>query len=151
MNTEKFEEVWTAQVAAEKAMLLERAEAYATNGDRLGNFYAGAVMNNTTPVRYGFGLVTKHIIALRDLVFKLSDGKGTYTEKEATKFNEYATDIRNYSVLLKALYHEERDRFTGNMCAVERGEVTAHIDETIKMYNREVVEKVKKAVSMTDG
>ena len=143
MKTTKFEEIWTAQVAAEKTVLLEREEAYATNGDRLGNFYSGAVMNNTTPMRYGFGLVAKQIIALRDLIFKLSDGKGTYTEKEAAKFNEYVTDIRNYSALLNALYLEEKDRFTGNMCAVERGEVTEHIDETIKKYNREVVERVK--------
>lgn len=109
MNTEIFEEIWAAQVAAEKAMLLERAEAYATNGDRLGNFYEGAKLDQTTPLRYGFGLVTKHIIALRDLIFKLSNGKGTYAAEEAAKFNEYVTDIRNYSVLLKALYLEERE------------------------------------------
>lgn len=95
-------------MASEKSVLLERAKAYAANGDRLGNFYSGAIMNNTTPMRYGFGLVTKQIIALRDLVFKLSDGEGEYTEKETEKFNEYVTDIRNYSVLLKALYLEEK-------------------------------------------
>jgi hypothetical protein len=98
MNTEKFNEIWTDQVASEKSVLLERSQVYATNGDRLGNFYAGAVMNNTTPLQYGFGLATKHIIALRDLIFKLSDGKGEYTDEEAAKFNEYVGDIRNYSV-----------------------------------------------------
>lgn len=115
MNTEKFEEIWTSQVASEKSVLLERAEVYATNGDRLDNFYSGAIMNKTTPMRYGFGLVTKHIIALRDIIIKLSDGKGEYTEREAGKFNEYVTDIRNYSVLLKALYLEERAKKRGDV------------------------------------
>jgi len=55
--------------------------------------------------------------------------------------------LKIYTVLLNALFLKEKDQ----MCAVERGEVTAHIDETIKMYNREVVERVKKTVSTTDG
>ena len=55
--------------------------------------------------------------------------------------------LRIYTVLLNALFLKEKDR----MCAVEQGKATGHIDETIKMYNREVVERVKKAVSMTDG
>ena len=107
MTTKDFEAILTSQVETEKLIVLERAKAYATNGDRLGNFYEGATLNQTTPMKYGFGLVSKHIIALRDLIFKLSAGKGEFTEKEAGKVDEYVTDIRIYAALLKALYVEE--------------------------------------------
>lgn len=107
MQAPQFEEIWMEQVASEKAMLLERADAYATGGDRLGNFKEGAQLGGTTPLRYGFGLVTKHIIALRDLIIKLENGNGKYDARELDKFTEYVTDIRNYAVLMKSLYIEE--------------------------------------------
>lgn len=108
MKAEQFEEIWMKQVAMEKAMLLERADAYATGGDRLGNFQEGGILNNCHPMRYGFSLVTKHIIALRDLIEKIDKGKGEFTQYEFDKFQEYTTDIRNYAILLKALYIEHR-------------------------------------------
>ena len=106
MKAEQFETIWLEQVATEKAMLLERAEAYATNGDRLGNFYQGAQLAGNTPMQYGFGLVVKHIIALRDLINKEAKGEAVYTTKELEKLTEYVTDMRNYAVLLKSLYVE---------------------------------------------
>ncbi len=109
MDAPRFEKIWLEQVAAEKTMLLERAESYATNGDRLGNFYEGARLNGCHPLRYGFSLVSKHIIALRDLIVKVEHGQADFSDKELEKFTEYATDIRNYSVLLKGLYIESRE------------------------------------------
>ena len=108
MDAAKFEEIWMDQVSKEKTMLLERAAAYATNGDRLGNFKEGGQLNACHPLRYGFSLVSKHIIALRDLITKIESGNADYTDYEAAKFEEYVTDIRNYSVLMKALYEEGR-------------------------------------------
>ena len=108
MKAEEFEKIWLEQVGTEKAMLLERAEAYATNGDRLGNFYEGSQLAGNTPLQYGFGLVVKHIIALRDLINKEARGEAKYTENEYSKFEEYVTDMRNYAVLLKSLYTERR-------------------------------------------
>lgn len=110
MDAPRFEEIWMQQVATEKAMLLERAAAYATNGDRLGNFYEGGTLNAEHPLKYGFGLVTKQIIALRDLITKVDEGKADYTDYELAKFEEYVTDIRNYSVLFKALYIEHKEK-----------------------------------------
>ena len=106
MKAEEFEKIWLDQVQVEKSMLLERAEAYATNGDRLGNFYEGSQLSGNTPMQYGFGLVVKHIIALRDLINKEAKGGCKYNEKEMEKFTEYVTDMRNYAVLLKSLYME---------------------------------------------
>jgi hypothetical protein len=108
MKAEQFEEIWMKQVATEKEMLLERAAAYATNGDRLGNFKEGGQLNACHPLRYGFSLVSKHIIALRDLIGKVEAGNADFSDYELDKFTEYITDIRNYSVLLKALYVEGR-------------------------------------------
>lgn len=110
MTAEQFEKIWMNQVQTEKTMLLERAAAYATNGDRLGNFYEGGALNACHPLRYGFSLVSKHIIALRDLITKIEAGKGEFTEYEAGKFNEYVTDIRNYAVLMQGLYVEAGGR-----------------------------------------
>jgi hypothetical protein len=107
MKAEDFEKIWLDQVQMEKSMLLERAAAYATNGDRLGNFKEGGQLNACHPLRYGFSLVSKHIIALRDLIGKIEAGKGEFTDYEAAKFEEYVTDIRNYAVLMKALYLEK--------------------------------------------
>jgi hypothetical protein len=104
MKAEDFEKIWLDQVQAEKSMLLERAAAYATNGDRLGNFYEGGQLNGCHPLRYGFTLVSKHIIALRDLIAKIEAGG----ENNPEKFEEYVTDIRNYAVLLKALSMEAK-------------------------------------------
>jgi len=108
MNAATFEDIWMKQVATEKAMLLERAGAYATNGDRLGNFYEGGALNGCHPLRYGFSLVSKHIIALRDLITKVEAGQAEFTDYEFGKFQEYVTDIRNYAVLMEALYIEHR-------------------------------------------
>lgn len=110
MKAEQFEDIWMKQVAAEKDMLLERAAAYATNGDRLGNFKEGGQLNACHPLRYGFSLVSKHIIALRDLIGKVEAGKADFTAYELDKLTEYVTDIRNYAVLLKALYIETAEQ-----------------------------------------
>lgn len=111
MKAEEFEVVWMDQVAKEKSMLLERAAAYATNGDRLGNFYHGGQLNDCNPLQYGFTLCTKQTIALRDLIKQISLGNGQFTDYEFAKFEEYVTDIRNYMVLLKGLYIEQREDF----------------------------------------
>jgi hypothetical protein len=110
MNAARFEEIWMKQVAAEKEMLLERAAAYATHGDRLGNFYEGGQLNGCHPIRYGFSLVSKHIIALRDLMIKIDAGTAEFSEYEFSKLREYVTDIRNYSVLIEALYLEHQEK-----------------------------------------
>jgi hypothetical protein len=109
MKAEEFEKIWLDQVQVEKTMLLERAEAYATNGNRLGNFYEGSQLAGNTSMQYGFGLVVKHIIALRDLINKEARGDANYSAKELERFTEYVTDMRNYAVLLKALYVERAE------------------------------------------
>ena len=106
MKAEEFEKIWLDQMQMEKSMLLERAAAYATGGDRLGNFKEGGQLNSCHPLRYGFSLVSKHIIALRDLICKIESGQADFSDYEAGKFEEYCCDIRNYAVLFKALYTE---------------------------------------------
>lgn len=109
MTPETFEKIWLDQVQIEKSMLLERAEAYATGGDRLGNFKCGAALIGGHPLKYGFSLVVKHIMAMRDLIDKIDGGNGKFDDYEAAKFAEYVTDIRNYAVLFKGIYEESRE------------------------------------------
>lgn len=110
MTPEAFTAIVTAQNAIEKAILCDRAAAYATGGDRLGNFHAGARLNGEHPLRYGFGLVSKQIIALRDLIAVIDSGQGKFTDDEFRKLEEYITDIRNYMVLFKGIYLEEKSQ-----------------------------------------
>lgn len=117
MTAAEFEEIWMKQVAKEKAILLERAAAYATNGDRLGNFYEGAEINSIHPMRYGFNLVTKQIVALRDLIIKFDINNHVFEGKDFEKLEEYVTDIRNYMVLLKGIYIEQAAKESGEYYA----------------------------------
>lgn len=106
MTSEQFESVYANQVAIEQDILIDRAVAYATKGNRLGNFYEGAQLNDSHPMRYAFNLMSKHIIALRDLIIRVEAGE----EASEEKITDYVTDIRNYSLLIKALHIDQQER-----------------------------------------
>lgn len=48
--------------------LSKKNERYATNGDRLHNFRAGGDIFGGTPAQACWGYLTKHLVALRDMV-----------------------------------------------------------------------------------
>lgn len=108
MNSREFNDIVESQVHSELDVLANRADAYANNIDRLRNFKEGGELNGTHSIKYCFALVTKHILALRDLVEKVSTGSATFAPDELQRFTDYVTDIRNYSLLLKALYIETK-------------------------------------------
>lgn len=107
MTTHEFETILTHQTAHERGILVDRAKAYATGGDRLGNFYDGANLTGQTPLRYAFGLQAKHTLALRDMIDRLASGEERFTRENFGKMSEYVTDIRNYCALILALYADE--------------------------------------------
>lgn len=108
MTQEEFTEIYEQQTAHERAVLIDRAGAYATHGDRLGNFYAGAELNEVTPLEYALNLVTKHIIALRDRIKIQAAVNPEIDDRTMLLVTEYTGDIRNYTLLIKALYAEAR-------------------------------------------
>jgi hypothetical protein len=104
----EFEEIYEQQTAHERAVLIDRAAAYATHGDRLGNFYAGAELNEVTALEFALSLMTKHIIALRDMIKVQAIENPEIDDRIMLLVTEYTGDVRNYALLLKALYAEAR-------------------------------------------
>lgn len=105
MTQTEFEEIYEKQTAHEREVLIDRASAYATHGGRLGNFYAGAELNEVTPLQFAFGLMTKHILALRDLIQKQAEGV-PLDDAVMARAREYGGDIRNYVLLALAIFEE---------------------------------------------
>ena len=73
-------------------MLLSKSK-YAGDGDRLHNFHIAAAMNGCTTEAALWGLLTKHIISLRDLCLGVTKG-------DAAMWREKITDTINYLILL---------------------------------------------------
>lgn len=108
MTQTEFAEIYEQQTAHEREVLIDRAAAYATHGDRLGNFYAGAELNEVEPLEYALALVTKHIIALRDMIKSQVRTNPVIDDRAMLRVTEYTGDIRNYMLLVMGLFEEAR-------------------------------------------
>lgn len=83
------------------SVLDAKGKIYAVEGDRLSNFKGVGGMNEETPSQALWGMVSKHIIATRDMI----DSGEIPTEKWIT---EYLGDIHNYMYLLEGVWEEQR-------------------------------------------
>lgn len=99
MDIVEFKEVVNMQFTVCRNILKKRAETYAPGEDRLSNFKKAAVLQNVIPENALYGMVTKHIVALGDTIYKLECGELV----EDDLFEELVTDIINYMLLLRAL------------------------------------------------
>ena len=79
-----------------------KGEIYATRDDRLHNFNDVGAMNGVTPQEALWGMVSKHIIATKDM----AKSEELPTEKWIT---EYLGDIHNYMYLLEAIWEDIRE------------------------------------------
>lgn len=68
MNAEIFKELLEELDGNSVKTLAEKNARYATNGDCLHNFRSGADIAGGTPAQACWGYVTKHLVALRDMV-----------------------------------------------------------------------------------
>ena len=68
MNNEQFTELLEELDGNSVKTLTEKNNRYASDGDRLHNFIAGAEIMGGTPAQACWGYVTKHLTALRDKV-----------------------------------------------------------------------------------
>jgi len=84
-----------------EAVLGQKAGEYAQNGDRLFNFRQAARTNNTTMAEALWGMATKHLVSVQDLVY----GRLEPTEETV---DEKCLDTINYLILLMAVFEEER-------------------------------------------
>ncbi len=119
MTQTEFTEIYEQQVAHEREVLINRAAAYATHGDRLGNFHAGAELNEVEPLEYALALVTKHIIALRDMIKLQARTNPDIDDRAMLRVTEYTGDIRNYMLLIKAQFEEARREQEGMKALLE--------------------------------
>ena len=79
--------------------LMTKGNTYANLGDRLFNFVEGGRFNNETPEEYLWGLVSKHIVALKSFVQGLEKDRVISQEQ----WLEKTADIIAYILLLRAL------------------------------------------------
>lgn len=99
MQNDQFNEVIEATLDNAKRVLTRKSEGYSTEEDRLHNFRTGAALNGITMEQVCWGMATKHIISIRDMVMS---GE-TY---DADIWDEKLGDAINYLALLKAITAE---------------------------------------------
>ena len=99
MQNDQFNDVIETTLDRAKRTLTRKSEGYSTEEDRLHNFRTGAALNGVTMEQVCWGMATKHIISIRDMVMS---GE-TY---DADIWDEKLGDAINYLALLKAITAE---------------------------------------------
>lgn len=89
MTPERFKELLDELDGNSLQTLKEKNSRYAQNGDCLHNFRSGAEIAGGTPAQACWGYVTKHLVALRDMV-----EKDNFSNRE--DFLEKCQDTINY-------------------------------------------------------
>lgn len=70
MTNERFKQLLDELDCNSIATLAEKNERYSSNGDALHNFRCGGDVLGGTPAQACWGYLTKHLVALRDMVQK---------------------------------------------------------------------------------
>jgi hypothetical protein len=96
MNAQEFMLEVDMANARSKRVLLKKEKEYAVDQDRLEQFYILSVLNKVEPTEALWGMASKHITSIADMV-KCPD---LYKLKT---WREKVTDLRNYTLLLDAL------------------------------------------------
>jgi len=99
MNTKELGQLTSKMCDNLKATLLSKGVEYSYEDERLSNFYDAAAMNGCSPKQALWGMVTKHIIALKDFI----ERDANRIEVPESQWDEKIGDIIAYMVLLKAL------------------------------------------------
>lgn len=100
MNQDTFINIIKQRHQACLSTLDYKSTIYSSRNDRLSNFKDVASMNQTTPQKALWGMVSKHIIAVRDMILS-----GNVPTEQWIK--EYLGDIHNYMFLLEAIWREK--------------------------------------------
>ena len=99
MQNDQFNDLIETTLDNAKRTLTRKSEGYSTEEDRLHNFRTGAALNGITMEQVCWGMATKHIISIRDMVMS---GE-TY---DADIWDEKLGDAINYLAILKAITAE---------------------------------------------
>lgn len=111
MNSERFKELLDELDGNSLQTLKEKNARYSQNGDALHNFRSGAEIVGGTPAQACWGYVTKHLVALRDMVIK-----NDFSNRE--DFLEKCQDTINYIRFLWCIGNDKRteNTVTNNKC-----------------------------------
>lgn len=99
-NKEQFEAVLERRLERIREVLGVKAGEYATGADRYHNFHQAARMNKETPERALWGMSTKHLVSVKDLVDWTESDPERITPEMA---DEKIGDMINYLILLEGL------------------------------------------------
>lgn len=105
MNGVKFEGLLRELDENSLETLLRKNALYSAENDRLHNFNAGGDVFGGTPAQACWGYLTKHLVALRDMVMK-----NDFNDRD--DFMEKCQDSINYIRFLWCIGNEEVDKYT---------------------------------------
>lgn len=108
MESKRFKELLDELDGNSLETLKEKNARYSQNGDCLHNFRSGAEITGGTPAQACWGYVTKHLVALRDMVIK-----DDFSNRE--DFLEKCQDTINYIRFLWCIGNDERE----DLCELE--------------------------------
>ena len=107
MKAERFKELIEEMHNKSVATLLNKNSKYATPNDMLHNFDCGADILGGTAAQACWGYLTKHLVALRDMI-----EKNDFHDRE--DFMEKCQDSINYIYFLWLIGNEELDKSENN-------------------------------------
>lgn len=102
MDQKTFAEIVKAQLGRSEDLLITKGKEYAEGPDRLFHFKKAAVLQEVTYLQAAFGMLTKHLISLSDMI-------KTRKPYPIERWNEKITDSINYLLIIRALVEEEEE------------------------------------------
>lgn len=106
MNTENFEAVVNKRIAHITKTLKIKGKEYASDTDRLHNFYEGSKISGKSPTSVLDGMMLKHYISYRDILTNIE--KGNIPPQDI--IDEKIGDLINYFILFDAVVSDLRDQ-----------------------------------------
>lgn len=107
MNLATFDKIVIDQLNRSEALLTSKGQEYAEDADadngvdRLEHFKKAAALQSQTPAQATFGMLTKHLVSLSDMV-------GSRRAYPMEKWDEKISDSINYLLILRAVVEEGR-------------------------------------------
>jgi hypothetical protein len=102
MTPEQFEKVLERRLEITKKTLGSKGKEYASDKDRLHNFYAAGRLRLSHPCESLQGMMDKHLVSYFDIIEKAKNG----TQVNRSVIDEKIGDIINYFILQEALLED---------------------------------------------
>lgn len=113
MSVETFQKLLDELDGNSLQTLKSKNAKYSADGDCLHNFRSGSDILGDTPAKACWGYLTKHLVALRDMVER-NDFSDT------ADFLEKCQDSINYIRFLWCIGNDEKSRYTQNNCDISK-------------------------------